>query len=496
MPNAWSEQGVSATSLFPIRRVRSLEILSTDELNVIHLASLDLLENLGVKVFSNEALKILDESGANVDYSKQTAKIPQHLVDEALKKCPKTIRLSARNQELDVVLDGRHIFGTTDGTGLATIDLDTGERRQPTKDDVRRTALMVDALDHINMYYPTVTPLDCPGHAHVLHEYEAALNNTEKHFISGATYLPEEADFLLQMASTLVGGKEELMKQPIISAVACMMSPLIIPLKETEAALEFAKYHVPVILMTMPLTGATGPITVAGSILVGNAQILGGIVALQMASAGTPIIYSSYPLSMELKTGAFSVAFPEATLVTVGHIRMAKYYGLPSYGGGTVSSSKVPDEQAAYEKSLCALTCMLAGGDVCGTIGLFENYTVLCYEQMLIDYEMYEYMLKIAAGIEVNDETLAIETIYKVGAEGHFLAEKHTLKHANEVWAPMLSDPRPYATWKEAGSKSVVERARDKVREILSSHKPPDLDSGVKRRVHEVVEEGEKRIPH
>lgn len=458
--------------------------------------SLDILENLGLKVSSNEALKILDQSGANVDYKRQTAKIPQHLVDEALKKCPKTVRLFARNPKLDVVLDGRHVFGATDGTGLSTIDLNSGERRRSTKGDVSKTALIVDALDHINMYYPSVTPLDCPGHAHVLHEYEAALTNTEKPFISGATFLPEEADFLLQMASTLVGGEEELKKRPIISAVACMMSPLIIPANETEAALEFGKYHVPVILMTMPLTGATGPITVAGSVLIGNAQILGGIVTLEMANPGTPIIYSSYPLSMEVKTGAFSVAFPEATLVTVGHIRMAKHYGLPSYGGGTVSSSKIPDEQAAYEKSLCALTCMLAGGDVCGTIGLLENYTVLSYEQMLIDYEMYEYMLKIAGGIEVNDETLALETIYKVGAEGHFLAQKHTRNHANEVWAPMLSDASPYATWQKAGSKSVVERAKERVSEIFSSHKPPEMDPDLKRKIHEVVEEGEKRIPH
>jgi len=457
---------------------------------------LDILENLGLKVFSNQALKILDKSGATVNYDKQTAKIPQHLVDEALRKCPKTVILSARNPKLDVVLDGKHIVGTTDGTGISTIDLETGERRTPTKDDVAKTALIVDALDHIHMYYPTVTPMDFPGHAHVLHEYDAAIDNTKKHFISGATYLPEEASFLVEMASTLVGGREELTKRPIISAVACMMSPLIIPSEQTDSALEFARYRVPLILMTMPLTGATGPITVSGSILVGNAQILGAITIVQMASPGTPVIYSSYPLSMELKTGAFSVAFPEATLVTVGHIHMAKRYGLPSYGGGTISSSKVPDQQAAYEKSLCALTCALAGGDVCGTIGLLENYTVLSYEQMLIDYEMYEYMLKICAGIDVNYESLALETIYKVGMEGHFLAEKHTLKHANEVWTPMLSDPRPYATWKEAGGKNVVERARDKVKEILSTHRPPSLDQDIKKKIAEIIKEGEKKIPH
>jgi len=127
---------------------------------------------------------------------------------------------------------------------------------------------------------------------------------------------------------------------------------------------------------------------------------------------------------------------------------------------------------------------------------LLENYTVLSYEQMLIDYEMYEYMLKICAGIDVNYESLALETIYKVGMEGHFLAEKHTLKHANEIWTPMLSDPRPYATWKEAGSKDVVERARDKVKVILSTHRPPSLDQDIKKKIAEIIKEGEKKIPH
>jgi len=374
--------------------------------------------------------------------------------------------------------------------------LETGERRPSTKDDVAKSALIIDALKNADIYLPTATPHDFPMHAHVLHEYDAALNNTQKHFMSADIHILEEAIYLTKMAATVAGGLKELRKRPIISAIACLMSPLILPLSETDAALEFSKQGIPVILMTMPLIGATGPLTIAGSLLIGNAQILGMNTVIQMKYRGAPVIYSSYPLSMEVRTGAFAVSFPEATMEIAGHIQMARHYGLPNFGGGTIGSAKIPDEQAAYEKALCALMCMLAGGDICGVIGLLENFTVLCYEQLLIDYEMYEMMLKLSQGIDVNEDTLALDTICKVGPEGHFLAERHTLEHVRDVWMPMITDPAPYGRWKEKGAKSVVDVAREKVKEILATHKPMPLERDVKKRIAEIIKEGEKNIPH
>jgi trimethylamine--corrinoid protein Co-methyltransferase len=477
-----------------LRKVKPLELLSRDDLEAIHKYSLNILEEIGVKIYSDKALEILEKSAAYVDRDKQVAKFPSYLVEEALRKCPKSVKLCARNPKLDVILDGRHIYGTTDGAGTSTIDLETGERRLPTKEDVAKTAIVADSLDYINSYYTCVTPMEVPKSIHILHEYDAAVNNTEKHFISGATDQPEAASHLIKMAAAVVGDAEELRKRPIISSVACMASPLIVPLEAIEPSLEFGKYGLPVEVMTMPIAGANGPITVAGSVLIGNAQFLAGNTIIQMANPGAPIMYSSYPLSMDMKTGAFSVAFPEATLITVGHIQMAKYYGLPAYGGGTISSAKVPDEHAAYEKATNALFCTLAGSDVCGTIGLIENYSVLSYEQMLIDYEMYTMILKMLEGISVDDSTLALDVIRKVGQEGHFLAEKHTLLHSREVWVPMLTDARPYPTWKEAGAKSVVEKAREKVKEILKTHRPEPLDTNVREKLTEIIKSAEKSM--
>jgi len=475
-----------------IRKAKRLELLSRDELEAIHKSSLNILEEIGVKIYSDKALEILQNSGVQVDRDKRVVTFPSYLVEEALRKCPKTVKLGARNPKLDVTLDGRHIVGTTDGAGTSAIDLETGERRLPTKEDVAKTAIIADSLDYINMYYTCVTPMEVSKNIHILHEYDAAVNNTEKHFVSGATDQPEAASYLIKMAAAVVGGEEQLRKRPVVSSVACMASPLIVPAEAIEPSIEFGKFGLPVEIMTMPIAGANGPITVAGSVLVGNAQFLAGNTIIQMANPGAPIMYASYPLSMDLKTGAFSVAFPEATLITVGHIQMAKYYGLPSYGGGTISSSKVPDEHAAYEKATNAFLCTLAGSDVCGTIGLLENYSVLSYEQMLIDYEMYTMMLKMIEGISVNDDTLALDVIRKVGHEGHFLAERHTLLHSRESWVPMITDARPYATWKEAGAKTVVDRAREKVKEILKTHKPEPLDTNVREKLTTIIKNAEK----
>ena len=477
------------------RKLKPMEVLSREQLYDIHMSTLEVLEKMGVKVYSDEALTILEEAGADVDREERVARIPQHLVEEALKKHPKVVRLCGRNPKFDVALDGRHITADTDGTGLWTYDLETGERRPSTKEDVAKTALIADALDGVGIYYPIVTSLDYPVHAHVVHEYEAAVNNTEKHFTSGDVFLREEAQYLIKMASTVVGGLKELRRRPVVSAVACMMSPLILPPDQTDAALEFARHGVPVIAMTMPLVGSTGPMTVAGSTLVGNAQILALNTVLQLKYPGTPVIYSSYTLSMDPRTGAYSVAFPEATMVMVGHIQLARYYGMPSFAGGTISSSKIPDQQAAYEKALCGLMCMLAGGDICGTIGMLENYTVLSYEQLIIDYEMYTMMLKMVEGIQVDDEMLALEAVYRVGWEGSFLTDKHTLKHVEDSWVPILADASPYETWKSKGAKTVVERAKEKVMEILKTHEPTPLDEDVRKELSRIVAEGEKAIP-
>jgi len=478
-----------------VRKVKPIKVFSDEELDRIHVLSLSLLQDLGVKVLSERGLKILEGAGAYVDWNKRIARIPGYIVEEALRKAPRSVTLYSRNPKLDLNLDGVHVYSATDGAGTSVIDLETGKRRPPRKEDVAKSALIADYLEYINAYYPTVTPRDIPLHSHIPHEFEAALNNTEKHFVAGSMDDPKSVPYMIDMMTAILGSEEEVRKRPIMSSVACQASPLMVPYEAIEPSLELAKFNVPIIVMTMPIAGANGPVTVAGSVLIGNAQVLAAITILELAKAGSPVLYSSYPLSQDMKRGAQSVAFPEAIQIIAGHISMAKYYGVPAMAGGTVSSSKLPDAQAAYEKSLNGLFSSMVGVDVgIGTVGLFENYNTLCYEQILIDYEICTMMLKLLGGIEVNDETLALDAIKRAGQEGHYLADKHTIAHFRETWQPLISDARPYEVWLKAGGKSVAEVAKEEVMKILKTHKPPQLDKDTQKQLSKIIKKADEEL--
>ncbi len=476
-------------------KMKPLDVMDAGEAESIHVNSLSLLEDMGIKVVSEEGLGLLKDAGADVDEKTKIAKIPSYLIMESVKKCKRPVRLCARNPKNDFVLDGRHCYICTDGTGLATIDLATGERRPSTKKDVADSARVVDYLEKMNMYYPLVTPLDVPKHAHTLHEFDAAFNNCEKHITSGATYMKEEARYELKMAAAVAGGEEELRRRPLVSAVTCTTSPMVLGMT-TDAAIEFVRAGCPPMMMTMPLVGATSPMTVAGAVLVGNAQILALTTVCQLAAPGSPVCYSTEPMAMDVQSGLFEGLFPAANMVRASHVQMARYYKIPIFVGGWGSCSKLPDAQAAYEKVLSAFLYYLAGTDITSGPGLLENWTVLSYEQLLIDYEIYTMMLDMVKGFPVNDDTMAVDVIRNVGHEGHFLGKKHTLDHFRDMWQPMVTDGQTYQTWRSSGSKSAVDHAREKAKEILKTHEVAPLEPSVKAQFAKIIEEGEKAIPH
>jgi len=475
-------------------RTKPFRILSSEDVDRIHNSSLDVLDQIGMKIYSERALNILNDAGADVNFGAGVAKIPSHLIQEALDKCKRPVRLCGRNPKCDFTLDDDHVHLCTDGSGIGVLDLETGQRRASTKKDVEDCARIADYLEYLNIYYPLVTPLDVPKHSHVLHELDAAFNNCEKHVTSGTTYLREEAIFAVKMAQAVAGGEDELRKRPVLSGIACTSSPLVLGLT-TDAAIEFARAGVPPIVMTMPLIGASSPITLAGPITLGNAQVLALITVLQLDTPGVPVIYSSVPMAMEPMTGLFAGAFPAATMVTLAHIQMSKHYKLPIFVAGWGSCSKIPDEQAAYEKSIMGYSMILAGADINSGPGLLENYTILSYEQLMLDHEMYTMMLETLKGIEVSDETIAMKAVKDVGHEGHFLGQKHTVQHFRELWTPSLSDPRPYQAWAKDGAKTVVKVASEKVKEVLATHKANPLPKPVQNDLTRLVKEGEAQIP-
>lgn len=475
--------------------MKRFEVMEPKSAEAIHVNSLYLLEKMGIKVVSDEGRRLLKEAGADVDEKTKIAKIPKYLVEESMRRCPHSFKMAARNPENDFVLDGRHCYTCTDGVGLATIDLETGERRGSTLKDVADSAKIVDYLPMMHMYNPLVTPLEVPKHAHTVHEFKAALENCEKHYTTGSTYQKEEAVYELKMAAAVVGGEKELKKRPIISSIACTTSPMVLGMT-TDAAIEFSRAGCPPLLMAMPLIGATAPMTVAGATLLGNAQVIALATVLQLAAPGSPLCYSTEPMAMDVQTGLFEGLFPAADMVRAAHVQMAKYYKIPIFVGGWGTCSKVPDVQAGYEKAFSAFLCYLSGADMTSGPGLLENWTVLSFEQLIIDHEMFTMMADMLKGFPVDDDSMPLDVIMEVGHEGHFMGKKHTLDHFRQMWQPMVTDGQPYKTWKTQGSKSAVDHAKEKAKEILKTHKPEPLAADIDRDLARLVAEAEKNIPH
>ena len=474
--------------------MKRFEVMDPKDADEVHNRSLILLEKMGIKVSSDEGRRLLKEAGADVDDKTKIVRIPGRLVEEMMARCPHTINMGARNPKNDFVLDGKHCYTCTDGVGVATIDLESGERRPSTLKDVADSAKIVDYLPMMHMYNPLVTPLEVPKHAHTAYEFLASLENCEKHFTTGSTYRREEAVYEIKMAAAVAGGMKELKRRPSISTLTCTTSPMDLG-QTTDAAIEFSRAGCPPHLMAMPLIGATAPMTVAGAVVLGNAQIIALATVLQLAAPGSPLCYSTEPMAMDVQSGLFEGLFPAADMVRGAHVQMAKYYNIPIFVGGWGTCSKAPDVQAGYEKSFSAFLCYLSGADMTSGPGLLENWTVLSFEQLIIDHEMFTMMADMLQGFKVDDDTVPLDVIMEVGHEGHFMGKKHTLDHFRQMWQPMVTDGQTYKTWKAMGAKNAVDHAKDKAKEILKTHTPEPLAADLKKELEQILTEAEANIP-
>jgi len=473
----------------------NFSVLSREDLEKIHKATIDVLETTGLKITSQKCLKILEEGGCKVDYKRQVALFPSYLVEEALRKTGKNITLCARNPKYDVILDGNHVYITTDGNGTQTFDLETGERRTSTKEDIAKSAIISDAIDVVDIYWPMVSAQDYPAHVRHLHDLEASLANTEKHVTFETTMSPKEARYQIEMAAVILGDEKKLRKRPLISSLHCTSAPLQMDGNSMEAALEFSKAGIPVMFFGMPQPGATGPVTLAGSLVVNNAEVLGCLALTQLVCPGAPVIYGAGIAAFDMKTLKRAGGGPEHGLTGAAAAELARYYGMPSIVGGFVSTAKTPGAQACYEKFASGFPPVFSGCGMIAGIGLLDDCTTLAFEEILIDAEIVKIVFRIAQGIEVNDNTLALDIIHKVGPGGNFLAERHTLANLRkEHFIPELTDRRSFEAWLKDGRKDLVTIAREKVKAILQKHQVQPLEKDVQKEIKNIIERAEKDL--
>ncbi len=453
----------------------SLNILSADDVRKLHTATLDVIESVGVRFPSHKALRILEAHGAAVDRDTMIARIPGHVIEEALKKAPPIYTLAARDPSQALPMDGQHVFLGTDGCCIEVIDAFTGERRRTTKQDSADCARVADALEEVGFWWSMVSAQDCPAESRSLHELEAAWRNTTKHLQTESIVTEPEMRAAIEMAAAIVGGKEALRKRPILSIMQCTTSPLSQDGGSIDAGLLAAEAGLPVGYMTMASCAFSGPVTMAGNLVVGNAEVISALALMELAHPGAPVYYAAAQTAMDLRTGGYTGGGPEDFLFGAATNVLSDFYNVPLSMGAFATGAKEPDWQAAVDNAFSSFMASLTGSDMLLGCGLLHGSRILSYEMMVMDCEIYSIVRKMMDGIAVNDETLALDVIRSVGPGGNFLKQKHTRQHMRELWQPRLMDRRPYSQWLEKRD-GARDWARDRARKILAEHQPDPLD--------------------
>jgi len=310
------------------------KLLATQDLEAIHEATVKILEHTGLKVFGEEALEVYSAAGCSVDKRANIVRIPRQVLEDAVRSAPGEVLLAGRDPKYDVTLGGTNVTFTNFGTGVQIVDPVTQALRPTTKQDLADVARFCDALDEIDMFTIAVTAQDVPVKVKELHEAEAVFNNTSKHFGHDTQGAMGTRRFI-EMGVAVAGGKDNLRQRPIISLGACPNSPLELHQSVTEIIIEGARAGIPVDILSMALAGGTSPVTLAGTLVVTNAEILGGIVLAQLVSKGAPVIYGSSTTIMDLIHMTSPVGAPEHGMFGVAVGQLGHFYNIPTDVGGT-----------------------------------------------------------------------------------------------------------------------------------------------------------------
>ena len=466
-----------------------LKLLTNDELDTLHYATLQVLQKTGVRVESQQAADLFQSGGATVQKSDghSLVKIPAHMVEDSIQSAPSTITFYGRTPEDDFVAEPNRFSFQNVGVVPSVIDLKSGEMRPFAKQDSADVARLCDALDEVMVFERAGLPTDCPPESNQLHNYEVMLANTSKHIL-GCAGSAEKFDRIVQMAAACCGGLDTFNERPCITMNLTVSSPLFIVASCSDIAIAAARRGVNVVGISMTVAGGTSPVTLAGTLVQSNAEILSLLVLNQLASKGAPYTYSQTSIMMDLKTGLGALGAPETGLINAASAQLAKYYRLPCWvGGAGYNDSKTVDAQAILEGTMNAMFIGLTGANLIMGGGSINSILTFDYAKMVIDHEMFRYIRMLIEGIQINEETLALDVIDQVGPGGNYLTHDHTFDHMRKRSTAGLFCRTGYEQWVDAGRKGMYERAREEATRLLSNHKPKTLPDGAAERMRDIV---------
>jgi len=455
--------------------------LTEKEMSEIHKASIEILERIGIRLHLQEAVDLLKKAGATLTEDNRV-RLPCSLVEWALERAPKRINLYNRDGDLVMPLEKDHCFYGPGSDCLSILDHRNGERRKPLLKDVAEGARLCDALSNIDFVMSMVLPSDVDQTIADTYQMEEMLVNTRKPIIM-VSYQTQGLMDAVHMAEVVVGGEESLRKKPILACYINIISGAVHNDDSLSKLLYLAEKGLPAIYIPGSNAGVTSPATMAGTVALDNAGVLTGLVIAQLKREGTPYIWTAMDgISLDMRTLISPYAYAERGFMRA----MAQYYGIPSFSLAGASDAKYVDQQAAIEASLSILVDTLLGGNIIHDLGYLESGLMFSLVQLVICDEVVNWVKGFLKRIEVTEETLALDVIEQVGPDGGYLETEHTYRHFQEFWYPDLIERGTHAAWVKQGSKTLTERATERVETILEEYHPQPLPDGIKSQLRDI----------
>jgi len=468
-------------SQLPLRPVRNpwppMAILSDDQIEAIHDASMHILENFGIEVMSARALALFEKAGARVDHASQNVRLDRGLVAEALKTAPSSYTLTPRNPERQVILGGNHINFTLVAGPPNVHDMERG-RRPGNMRDYRDLVRLAQHFNCITMIGNQVcAPVELPANSRHLDTYFANLTLTDKSFHCTAIGRGRALDGISMMATARGLTLDEMAKDPGVTTIISVNSPRRFDEQMAEGLMTMAEYGQSACVTPFTLMGAMSPVTLAGALAQQNAEALFGVVLTQLVRPGAPVSYGAFTSNVDMKSGAPAFGTPENTKANIASGQLARRYNLP-YRTTPGSASNAADAQGAYETMMALWGAVLGHGNlVYHAAGWQEGGLTASFEKFIIDVEMIQHMIEFLKPIEVNEGELALEALGAVPTGGHFFGEPHTLeRYSTAFYQPMLSNWQNYEAWQEAGGLDATQRATLLWKKALEEYQEPVMD--------------------
>lgn len=457
--------------------------LSDGQCRRIHWASLEILERIGIRLYLQEAVDLLKKAGAEVEDGNLVF-VPPGMVEKALTTAPKRVVLCDRNGRPVMPLEGGRCFYGPGSDCMHIIDHRTGNRRRPVLQDVREGTILCDGLPNVDFVMSMVVPGDVDEMRADRHQMAAMLSHTTKPIIV-VTYDVEGLVDAVEMAETVVGGATAHRRRPL---TACYIN-VATGLRHNREALEklvfLAERRIPALYIPVSTCAVSAPVTVAAAVAIDYAGVLLGLVLSQLVQEGAPfIVPGMQPSPLDLRTLVSPYAHPERGIAQA----MGRFYGLPQFALGGASDSKLVDQQAAAEAALTLLTETLGGGNIIHDLGYLESGLTFSLPQLAICDEIVSWIEAFVQGIEISDETLALDLIAEYRDQGPYLQSEHTRDNYRRHWYPDLFERADYETWVARGGESLAERATARVDELLAEHRPEPLPADLEQRLRDIAD--------